>query len=181
MATKTAPTKTTRIPRFDGDERTFLLIDSDGLVEWGPDNYACCHQRLRHVHNWKGAIVHKSNPERALPVPKNRHEWEALRDTWEWEVGNKPCDLNATGAAQTLGFRRLAEIKQWEAERKAERDRLASQASQKRFPKRQTTHEANGRRRFDFLPSPRKPIGIKQRPATGKTTTAKRAGEGVSN
>lgn len=83
MATKTTPTKKTRIPRFDGESRTFLLVNQNGEVDYGPTLYGYCHQRLRGVHGWKGAIVHKSDPGRALPVPKTRDEWDELKPLWE--------------------------------------------------------------------------------------------------
>jgi hypothetical protein len=83
MATQATPTKKTRIPRFDGDSRTFLLLDSAGEVEYGPTLYCNCHQRLNHVHNWNGKIVHKSDPGHALPVPKGVQQWNALKPIWE--------------------------------------------------------------------------------------------------
>lgn len=93
MRTKTTPTKKTqakktrtkktRIPRFDGDSRTFLVVDDNGKVEYGPTMYGYCHQRLRGALNWKGRIVHKSDPGRALPVPKDSQQWNDLKPLWE--------------------------------------------------------------------------------------------------
>lgn len=98
-------TTKTRIPHFDSDSPTFLVVDDDGAVMFGPAKFCACLQCVRGAGQGL-KIVHKSDPSRVLPMAMNNEELRALAAMWDCAIGVRPWDRLAEFAADLIGFDR---------------------------------------------------------------------------